>query len=220
MFSFLDDCKSTPPPTLEPSGLALSPPPVETPLDPPTLRPMTDPKTMSPPEPLKPSTESPDADSEVDMASRISRLQETPPALSPSEGKLLNGVSNTDSPTRPVLGGVGRRTSILFRKAKNGAKLHRDKDNQLQNGESRTPQHPTPPTTTTTPLTAEAAVPPALTSATQSAGSRSASPEQQQEKSPPRSIEIGITANFSNDSFWLDWVIVEWIKILEQIQQP
>ncbi|XP_053481594.1 bromodomain and PHD finger-containing protein 3 isoform X2 [Ictalurus furcatus] len=191
-----DDCKSTPPPTLEPSGLALSPPPGETPLDPPTLRPMTDPKTTSPSEALKPSTESPDADSEVDVASQNSRVRETPPVLSPSEGKLLNGVSNTESPTRPVSGGVGRRTSILFRKAKNGAKLHRDKDNQLQNGESRTPQHPTPPTTTTTPLTTEATVPPILTPASRRARSRSASPEERQEKTPPRAIETVLTNGF------------------------
>lgn len=197
----LDDCKSTPPPTLEPSGLALSPPPGETPLDPPTLRPMTDPKTMSPPEPLKPSTESRDADSEVDTASQNSRVRETPPVLSPSEGKLLNGISNTESPTRPVSGGVGRRTAILFRKAKNGAKLHRDKDNQLQNGESRTPQRPAPPTTTTTPVTTEAPAPPVLTPANQRPRSRSASPEERREKTPPRSIETGITANFCNDYF-------------------
>ncbi|XP_060788356.1 bromodomain and PHD finger-containing protein 3 isoform X1 [Neoarius graeffei] len=191
-----DDCKSTPPPTLEPSGLALSPPPGETPLDPPTLRPMTDPKTMSPPEPLKPSTESPDADSDVDAATQNSRVRETPPVLSPSEGKLLNGVSNTESPTRPVSGGVGRRTSILFRKAKNGAKLHRDKDSPLQNGESRTPQHPAPPATTTSPLTTEAVVPPILTPANQRARSRSASPEEQREKTPPRSIETALTNGF------------------------
>lgn len=160
---------------------------------------MTDPKTMSPPEPLKPSTESPDADSDVDAATQNSRVRETPPVLSPSEGKLLNGVSNTESPTRPVSGGVGRRTSILFRKAKNGAKLHRDKDSPLQNGESRTPQHPAPPATTTTPLTTEAAVPPILTPASQRARSRSASPEEQREKTPPRSIETGITAHFCND---------------------
>lgn len=156
---------------------------------------MTDSKPVSPPDPLKPSNENPDADSE---ASQVSRVRETPPALSPSEGKLLNGVSNTESPTRPVSGGVGRRTSILFRKAKNGAKLHRDKDNQLQNGESRTQQHPTPPTTTATPLplTTEATVP---TPANRSACSRSASPDQQREKTPPRSVETGITANFCND---------------------
>lgn len=160
---------------------------------------MTDPKTASPSEALKPSTESPDADSEVDVASQNSRVRETPPMLSPSEGKLLNGVSNTESPTRPVSGGVGRRTSILFRKAKNGAKLHRDKDNQLQNGESRTPQHPTPPTTTTTPLTTEATVPPILTPASRRARSRSTSPEERREKTPPRAIETGITATFCND---------------------
>lgn len=152
---------------------------------------------MSPPEPIKPSTDSPDADSEVDLASQNARVRDTPPVLSSSEGKLLNGVSNTASPTRPVSGGVGRRTSILFRKAKNGAKLHRD--NQLQNGESRTPQHPTPPTSTTTPLTTEATVPPVLTPVNQTAHSRGTSPEKQREKTPPRSIETGITANFYND---------------------
>lgn len=152
---------------------------------------------MSPPEPIKPSIKSPDAESEVGLASQISRVRETPPVLSSSEGKLLNGVSNTASPTRPVSGGVGRRTSILFRKAKNGAKLHRD--NQLQNGEGRTPQHPTPPTTTTTPLTTEATVPPVLTPVNQTPLSCSTSPEKQQEKTPPRSIETGITASFPND---------------------
>lgn len=160
---------------------------------------MTDPKTMSPPEPLKPSTESPEADSEHDLTSPNLRVRETPPVLSFSEGKLLNGVSNTESPTRPVSGGVGRRTSILFRKAKNGAKLHRDKDNQLQNGESRIPQLPTPPTSTTTPLTTEPTVPPVLTPANQTTPSRSASPEEQREKTPPRSIETGITAYSYND---------------------
>uniref|UniRef100_A0A3B1KFC0 Bromodomain and PHD finger containing 3 n=1 Tax=Astyanax mexicanus TaxID=7994 RepID=A0A3B1KFC0_ASTMX len=124
-----DDCKSTPPPTLEPSGLALSPPPGDTPQDPPTLRPMTaDPKISSscPSEALK-----------ADVVSQ-NRLLDTPPVLSPSEGKLLNGLSSSStpspSPTRPVSGGVGRRTSVLFRKAKNGVKLQRERDSQLQNG--------------------------------------------------------------------------------------
>uniref|UniRef100_A0A8B9H794 Bromodomain and PHD finger containing, 3b n=1 Tax=Astyanax mexicanus TaxID=7994 RepID=A0A8B9H794_ASTMX len=139
-----DDCKSTPPPTLEPSGLALSPPPGDTPQDPPTLRPMTaDPKISSscPSEALSRSSERREAETEPEPEADVvsqNRLLDTPPVLSPSEGKLLNGLSSSStpspSPTRPVSGGVGRRTSVLFRKAKNGVKLQRERDSQLQNG--------------------------------------------------------------------------------------
>ncbi|KAL7828852.1 hypothetical protein SRHO_G00324860 [Serrasalmus rhombeus] len=216
-FSDKDDCKSTPPPTLEPSGLALSPPPGDTPQDPPTLRPMTaDPKTSSacPPEALILNNESQDVEPETDVASQ-NRAQDTPPVLSPSEGKLLNGVSDTQSPTRPVSGGVGRRTSVLFRKAKNGAKLQRERDNQLQNGnggESKAPPlslscSSTPTVTTSaTPLTTNietsaqisrpSTPPPLLTPAHQGARSRSTSPEREREKTPPRSIELALTNGF------------------------
>lgn len=212
IFCFLDDCKSTPPPTLEPSGLALSPPPGDTPQDPPTLRPMTaDPKTTSacPSEALKLSSERQNAEAEADVALQ-NTAQDSPPILLPSEGKLLNGVSATQSLTQPISGGVGRRTSVLFRKAKNGAKLQRERDNQLQNGSSGESKAPplslpcsnnlTPITTTVMPLTTNSETtaqtlqpstpPPVLSPANQRDRSLSASPEREQ-KTPPRFVDSG-----------------------------
>ncbi|TRY82449.1 hypothetical protein DNTS_007891 [Danionella cerebrum] len=126
-----DDCKSTPPPTLEPTGLALSPLPGDSPQEPPTLRPMTsDPRTSSsPPKRLKLNSESQETSSDGPPVNNCTQPENQPP-----ENKLSNGLSSTDSPSRPVIGGVGRRTSVLFKKAKNGAKLQRERDNQMQNG--------------------------------------------------------------------------------------
>lgn len=39
------------------------------------------------------------------------------------------------SPTGTPLSGVGRRTSVLFKKARNGVKLQRSPDRALENGE-------------------------------------------------------------------------------------
>ncbi|KAI3357141.1 hypothetical protein L3Q82_015606 [Scortum barcoo] len=53
----------------------------------------------------------------------------------PHEGQAVaNGLPELSTPPRPTTGGVGRRTSVLFKKAKNGAKLFREKDNPLLNG--------------------------------------------------------------------------------------
>jgi bromodomain and PHD finger-containing protein 3 len=40
-----------------------------------------------------------------------------------------------DTPTGAAFSGVGRRTSVLFKKAKNGVKLQRSPDRALENGE-------------------------------------------------------------------------------------
>lgn len=56
--------------------------------------------------------------------------QERPSTLH-SEGQA-NGLPELNTPPQPTTGGVGRRTSVLFKKAKNGAKLFRD--NPLLNG--------------------------------------------------------------------------------------
>ncbi|XP_076860271.1 bromodomain and PHD finger-containing protein 3 isoform X2 [Brachyhypopomus gauderio] len=212
------DCKSTPPPTLEPTGLALSPPPGDTPQDPPTLRPMmADPKICStlPPDPLKVS--GCDVDPEVDVTSQngCPGPRDTPPTLSPSEGKLLNGLLASPSLSGPASGGVGRRTSILFRKAKNGVKLHREREGRLQNGSGRdgkTSPSPSPlstatPTPTASPPPAAnpettsappppTTPPPLLTSANQRGRSRSASPQQGPEKTPPCTTECVLTNGF------------------------
>lgn len=42
-----------------------------------------------------------------------------------------------DTPTGVSLSGVGRRTSVLFKKAKNGVKLQRSPDRALENGEDQ-----------------------------------------------------------------------------------
>lgn len=49
----------------------------------------------------------------------------------------LNGLAlpPADTPTSPPFSGVGRRTSVLFKKAKNGVKLQRGLDCSLENGE-------------------------------------------------------------------------------------
>ncbi|XP_051509414.1 bromodomain and PHD finger-containing protein 3 [Myxocyprinus asiaticus] len=200
-----DDLKSTPPPMLEPTGLALPPPPGDTPQEPPTLRPMTsDPRT--PPCPLKSlklNSESQETDSDSALNSSIKPEDSLP---LPSENKLTNGLSSTESPTRPTTGGVGRRTSVLFKKAKNGAKLQREKDSQMQNGNKEEAVSSDPactPNCTTTVKTETSAQPkpptppPISTPAKQRARSRSCSPERDQEKTPPRlTLEPALTNGF------------------------
>uniref|UniRef100_A0A8C1NWJ3 Bromodomain and PHD finger containing, 3b n=1 Tax=Cyprinus carpio TaxID=7962 RepID=A0A8C1NWJ3_CYPCA len=174
-----DDCKSTPPPMLEPTGLALSPPPADTHQEPPTLRPMTsDPRTSPcPPKRLKFNSESQEAYSDPAPVNSCTKPEDRPP-----ENKLINGLSATESPTRPATGGVGRRTSVLFKKAKNGAKLQREKDNQMQNG-SREEAVSTDPDPAHTP------------NSKQRARSRSCSPEC--ERTPPRlTLEPALTNGF------------------------
>lgn len=187
-----DDCKSTPPPTLEPTGLALSPPPGDTPQEPPTLRPMTsDPRTSPcPPKRLKLNSESQEADSDAAPVISCTKPEDRPP-----ENKLINGLSTTESPARPTMGGVGRRTSVLFKKAKNGAKLQRERDNQMQNGNReeaistdpdpvRTPNCIATIKTETSAQPKPSTPPPISTLAKQRARSRSCSPER--ERTPPR----------------------------------
>ncbi|XP_017580653.1 bromodomain and PHD finger-containing protein 3 isoform X1 [Pygocentrus nattereri] len=55
-------------------------------------------------------------------------------APSPKEAEPVNGVSSLESPPASPKLGVGRRTSILFKKAKNGARLSKSSPVLLQNG--------------------------------------------------------------------------------------
>ncbi|XP_028850792.1 bromodomain and PHD finger-containing protein 3 isoform X2 [Denticeps clupeoides] len=131
-----EDAKSTPPPTLEPSGLALTPPQGDAPQDPPTLRPMTaDPRISSRiPKRMKLVADSQD-EGPTPTTKNCTKAEEPTHALHKDGGEMVNGLSSPDTRTPPTpTTGVGRRTSILFKKAKNGAKLQRDKDGQLQNG--------------------------------------------------------------------------------------
>uniref|UniRef100_A0A3Q0S260 Bromodomain and PHD finger containing 3 n=1 Tax=Amphilophus citrinellus TaxID=61819 RepID=A0A3Q0S260_AMPCI len=107
-----EDLKSTSPPTLEPTGPAPPPRQGDAPLEPPTLRPITgEPQSHS--YPCKPSS---------------------PPTLHSEGQAVTNGLPELGVPPRPMTGGVGRRTSVLFKKAKNGAKLFKARDNPLLNG--------------------------------------------------------------------------------------
>ncbi|XP_051958097.1 bromodomain and PHD finger-containing protein 3 [Xyrauchen texanus] len=66
--------------------------------------------------------------------------------VSPSlSEKDVNTVSSTESPSDSPKMGVGRRTSVLFKKAKNGARLTKEKPVLLQNGVSTAKNYPTPP---------------------------------------------------------------------------
>ncbi|KAJ8395121.1 hypothetical protein AAFF_G00035770 [Aldrovandia affinis] len=137
-----DDMKSTPPPTLEPTSPALSHPQGDTPQDPPTLRPAMG-------EPRAPghlhkrlkadgegtgggSSSQGTGSSNCTGAAGEEQQQQQQQQCPPSEGRMVNGVSAPPAPSPAI--GVGRRTSVLFKKAKNGAKLLKDKESPLQNG--------------------------------------------------------------------------------------
>lgn len=132
-----EDLKSTSPPTLEPTGPAPPPRQGDAPLEPPTLRPITgEPQPLSwPCKRLKMDSDLSDGATENINCTKTQERPASPPPSLHSEGQVVvNGMPELSSPPRPTSGGVGRRTSVLFKKAKNGAKLFRDRDNALPNG--------------------------------------------------------------------------------------
>ncbi|XP_041859482.1 bromodomain and PHD finger-containing protein 3 [Melanotaenia boesemani] len=132
-----EDLKSTSPPTLEPTGPAPPPRLGDAPLEPPTLRPITR-EPQSPSWPCKRLKMDSDLQNSATENINCTKAQErlaTPPPTLHSEGQVMaNGLPRLSAPPRPTTGGVGRRTSVLFKKAKNGAKLFRERDNTLLNG--------------------------------------------------------------------------------------
>ncbi|KAJ0064778.1 hypothetical protein NL108_013258 [Boleophthalmus pectinirostris] len=80
------------------------------------------------------------------------------PPLSPSWA-LTNGLPSLTTSPRPTTGGVGRRTSVLFKKAKNGAKLFRERDNPLLNGKGPQEENSTPNSAASTPSATPLATP-------------------------------------------------------------
>lgn len=129
-FSLTDDSILPPPPTLEPTGPAPSLSEQDSPPDPPTLKPINDSKPPS--RFLKPRKVEED------------ELLEKSPLQIGSEPlqRLLsdNGINRVslmapETPAGAPLSGVGRRTSVLFKKAKNGVKLQRSPDRAAENGE-------------------------------------------------------------------------------------
>ncbi|XP_036389183.1 bromodomain and PHD finger-containing protein 3 [Megalops cyprinoides] len=206
-----EDMKSTPPPTLEPTSPALSHPQGDAPQDPPTLRPvMGEPRTPGRSHKrLKSDSEGSGGGGSQGTGSSNGGGGEEAKSP-PAEAKLVNGLSGPEAPpaaTTPPAIGVGRRTSILFKKAKNGAKLLKDKESSLQNGAGGGEDtHSTGPAPSPAP-TPPAAVPPqpalqtpprppSPTTPKQRPRSLSASSESEGEKSPPHAREGGLTNGF------------------------
>ncbi|CAF91990.1 unnamed protein product, partial [Tetraodon nigroviridis] len=131
-----EDFKSSSPPTLEPTEPAPPPRQGDTPLEPPTLRPITG-EPRSPNWPCKRLRLDEDPPGGPPPSTDRSEPPASPPALLHTEGRAAaapNGLPEPDSPQRASTGGVGRRTSVLFKKAKNGAKLFRERDGAVPNG--------------------------------------------------------------------------------------
>lgn len=125
-----DDSQLPAPPTLEPTGPAPSLSEQESPPDPPTLKPISDSKPSGRlPKPRKVDDEELLGDSALQLGSEP--LQ----CLLSDNGTDRLPLTNPDSPPGTPLGNVGRRTSVLFKKAKNGVKLQRGPDGTLENGE-------------------------------------------------------------------------------------
>lgn len=125
-----DDSQLPAPPTLEPTGPAPSLSEQESPPDPPTLKPISDSKPSGRlPKPRKVDEEELLGDSALQLGSEPLQC-----LLSDNDTDRLP-LTNPDSPPGTPLGNVGRRTSVLFKKAKNGVKLQRGPDGTLENGE-------------------------------------------------------------------------------------
>ncbi|XP_026188316.1 bromodomain and PHD finger-containing protein 3 isoform X2 [Mastacembelus armatus] len=203
------DLKSTSPPTLEPTGPAPPPRHGDALLEPPTLRPITG-------EPLscnwackrlKMDSDLPDSASEN---INCTKAQEQPPSLHSEVQAMANGLPDLSAPPRPTIGGVGRRTSVLFKKAKNGAKLFRDRDNPLPNGkglqDENTSNISTAPSSTTstpslTPLSTPSKTPQKTpgppTLHQQWTPCRDLSPDSELERTPNHALESGLTNGYN-----------------------
>ncbi|XP_012885039.1 PREDICTED: bromodomain and PHD finger-containing protein 3 [Dipodomys ordii] len=125
-----DDSKLPPPPTLEPTGPAPSLSEQESLPDPPTLKPISDSKPPS--RFLKPRKVEED---ELLEKSPLQPGTEPLQCLLSDSGINRLSLMSPDTSVDASLGGVGRRTSVLFKKAKNGVKLQRSPDGTLENGE-------------------------------------------------------------------------------------
>ncbi|KAM9855935.1 bromodomain and PHD finger-containing protein 3 isoform 2-T2 [Aulostomus maculatus] len=207
------DLKSTSPPTLEPTGPAPPPRQGDAPLEPPTLRPITkEPQSPSwPLKRLKLDGDLSDATTEHMNCTKAQEVQASPPPSLHREGpSMANGLPEPSTPTRPITGGVGRRTSVLFKKAKNGAKLFRERDNPLLNGkgsqDESTSDMPTAPNSTastpsSTPLSTPSKTPqkspgpPSLNE--QWSLSRDTSSDVELDKMPNHTLESGLTNGFN-----------------------
>ncbi|XP_007483835.1 bromodomain and PHD finger-containing protein 3 isoform X3 [Monodelphis domestica] len=124
-----DDTKPPHPPTLEPTGPAPSLSDLDSLQDPPTLKPISESKI-----PIRLSKY---GKLEDELLEKVPSQRGSQPFQHLLSDNGLNRLSlpALEMSTLPHLSGVGRRTSILFKKAKNGVKLQRSPDGALENGE-------------------------------------------------------------------------------------
>ncbi|XP_060087516.1 bromodomain and PHD finger-containing protein 3 isoform X1 [Heteronotia binoei] len=124
-----DDTKPPLPPTLEPTGPAPSISELDSLQDPPTLKPISESKS------LKRLHKRLKSEGKFFDKKTLQRESHAIQRLLSDNG--LNGLAlqATGSSVSPPFSGVGRRTSVLFKKAKNGVKLQRGLDCPLENGE-------------------------------------------------------------------------------------
>ncbi|KAJ6659819.1 hypothetical protein lerEdw1_018274 [Lerista edwardsae] len=124
-----DDTKPPLPPTLEPTGPAPPLSELDSLQDPPTLKPISESKSLNR---LHKRLKS---ESELFDKKMLQRESHAFQRLLSDSG--LNGLAlqATGTSASPPFSGVGRRTSVLFKKAKNGVKLQRGLDCPLENGE-------------------------------------------------------------------------------------
>ncbi|NWS49263.1 BRPF3 protein, partial [Probosciger aterrimus] len=126
-----DDSKPPHPPTLEPTGPAPSLSELDSLQDPPKLKPISESKSLNQ---LQKRVV---LDRELFDKKALQRESQAFQRLLSDNG--LNGLAlpPADTPSSPAFSGVGRRTSVLFKKAKNGVKLQRGLDCSLENGEDQ-----------------------------------------------------------------------------------
>uniref|UniRef100_A0A8C9EYI5 Bromodomain and PHD finger containing 3 n=1 Tax=Pavo cristatus TaxID=9049 RepID=A0A8C9EYI5_PAVCR len=124
-----DDAKLPHPPTLEPTGPAPSFSELESLQDPPKLKPIHDSKSLNQ---LQKKVMS-----DRDFFDKKALQRESQAFQRLLSDNSLNGLAlpPADTLASPPSSGVGRRTSVLFKKAKNGIKLQKGLDCSLENGE-------------------------------------------------------------------------------------
>ncbi|NWU84189.1 BRPF3 protein, partial [Onychorhynchus coronatus] len=124
-----DDARPPHPPTLEPTGPAPSLSELDSLQDPPTLKPISESKSLNQ---LQKRVM---LDRELFDKKALQRESQAFQRLLTNNS--LNGLalSPADTSASPSFSSVGRRTSVLFKKAKNGVKLQRGLDYSLENRE-------------------------------------------------------------------------------------
>ncbi|XP_059806402.1 bromodomain and PHD finger-containing protein 3 isoform X1 [Hypanus sabinus] len=181
------DSKSSLPPTLEPTGPAPSPSDSETHTDPPTLKPVSESRAQSR---LHKRIKS-----DSDILNRKTLQTEALGAHTLQRLLSDSGVNGLALPTSDSsaqsVNEVGRRTSVLFRKAKNGVKLQKGCGQLMENGDS---QHQTEQLALNTSGTLSKLQ--SLRQSRKRPQSLSCSSDSESEKSPCTPAELGLSNGF------------------------